>query len=215
MVEIVTSAMKAGGGLTEQKALLAALGQIPGEASVKAVEALVTDPTLGAEAQAALDQIKARRASTPAPSWDESALQWFQSPANLCHGATATNLDGLAPDGQGEGPHAAVDANPVSYWDETDNQKLYWLRVKLKARATVSTVRILGWRHHDYAPRDFEILCDGKAVKKVENAQYSNNLLTVTVPPTECGEVDLKITGYYGQSPAIRELGLFAQPDAR
>jgi hypothetical protein len=34
----------------------------------------------------------------------------------------------------------------------------------------------------------------------------------VDLPPTECRAIELKITGYYGQSPAIRELGLFGKP---
>jgi hypothetical protein len=178
---------------------------------LKAVEAYVADPVLGNEAKAALEQIKARRASLPAPLWDEEAVRFFQSPENLCRGATATNLDGLTPDGQGQGPFAAIDGDPASYWDETDNQKLYWLRVQLRQKATVACLRLLGFKHHDYAPKDFEVVCDGKTVQKVENAQYQSNLLTLDLPPTECRIFELKITGYYGQSPAIRELGLFSK----
>ena len=76
----------------------------------------------------------------------------------------------------------------------------------------MSLVRILGYQHHNFAPKTFEILCDGKPVKKVEDAQYQDNVLIVDLPPTDCGTVELKITGYYGGSPAIRELGIFAAP---
>jgi hypothetical protein len=55
------------------------------------------------------------------------------------------------------------------------------------------------------------VVCDGKTVKKVQNAQYERSLLTLDLPPTECRTVELKITGYYTQSPAIRELGLFSK----
>ena len=127
-------------------------------------------------------------------------------------GATATNLDNLTPDGQGQGPFAALDGNPETYWDETDNQPLYWLRVQLAQPARVACLRILGFQHHSYAPKDFEVLGDGKVIKKVESAVYERNLLTVDLPPTECRTIELKITGYYGQSPAIRELGLFGKP---
>ncbi len=211
-VEIITQAMKCGGALSEQKALLAALGKIPDDASLKAAAALVSDPALAREAQAALDQIQERRARAPAPAWDDQAVALFHSSENLCRGATATNLDNLTPDGQGEGPSAALDGAPETYWDETDRQPLYWLRVQLKQPATVACLRILGYRHHNYAPQDFEVLGDGKPIKTVANAIYQTNLLTVDLPPTECRTIELKITGYYGQSPAIRELGLFGKP---
>ena len=212
LVEIILVAMKAGGSLNEQKALLAALGEIPGEVSLQAVQTFTDDPALGTEAKAALAQIKARSANAPVLPWNEAVLKFFTSPDNLCRGCSATNLDGLAPDGQGQGPYAAVDGDPSSYWDETDNQKLYWIRVQLKQRATVACLRILGFQHHNFAPKDFEVIGDGKLLKAVKNAEYENNLLTLDLPPTEVATVELKITGYYSQSPAIRELGLFAKP---
>jgi HEAT repeat protein len=211
-VEIITRTMKDGGATGEQKALLAALGGIPHAAALKAIEASLNDPVLADEAKAAMDQIQERLAKAAAVPWDDQAVALFNSPENLCRGATATNLDNLTPDGQGQGPFAALDGNPETYWDETDNQPLYWLRVQLKQPATVACLRILGYQHHNYAPRDFEVLGDGKLIKKVEKAVYQRNVLTVDLPPTECRTIELKITGYYGQSPAIRELGLFGKP---
>ena len=211
-VEIILGAIKAGGSLSEQKALLAALGEIAGEASLQAAQTFTDDPALGTEAKAALAQIKARNANAPVVPWNEAVLKFFTSPDNLCRGCTATNLDGLAPDGQGQGPFAAVDGDPASYWDETDNQKLYSIRVQLKQRATVACLRILGYQPHSFAPKDFEVIGDGKLLKAVKNAEYENNLLTVDLPPTEVATVELKITGYYSQSPAIRELGLYTKP---
>jgi hypothetical protein len=46
--------------------------------------------------------------------------------------------------------------------------------------------------------------------KSVRNAQYDNNFLVVRLDETTCKTVELKITGYYGGSPAIRELGIYA-----
>ena len=212
VVRIVTESMKAGGSLNERRALLAALGEMPGEESLKAVQRFIDDPALGTEAKAALAQIRAGSANAPAPLSNDAALMIFASLENLSRGGTATNLDGLAPDGQGQGPYAALDGDPSTYWDETDNQKLYWIRVQLKQRSAVACLRILGWQHQNYAPRDFEVIGDGKLLKKVENAEYENNLLTLDLPPSEISTIELKITGYYGQSPAIRELGLFAKP---
>jgi HEAT repeat protein len=211
-VEIITRAMKDGGAPGEQKALLAALGEIPYAAALKAIEASLDDPVLADEAKAAMDQIQERLAKVATVPWDDQAVALFNSPENLCRGATATNLDNLTPDGQGQGPFAALDGNPETYCDETDNQPLYWLRVQLKQPAMVACLRILGYQHRNYSPRDFEVLGDGNLIKKVEKAAYQRNLLTVDLPPTECRTIELKITGYYGQSPAIRELGLFGKP---
>jgi hypothetical protein len=152
----------------------------------------------------------------------------LEAPENLALGGTATSPDGLEADGQASGDQAAIDGDPKTYWDEVDNQKLYILRVQLKQPsqktgglpadpfggqpAAVSYIRILGFQQQNYAPKDFEILCDDKVVKKVENAQYRDNLLTVALPPTKCATVELKITGYYGRSPAIRELEIFGKP---
>jgi uncharacterized protein len=135
------------------------------------------------------------------------------SSSNLALGATATNLDGLAPDHDGRGPEAAIDGNPATYWDETDGQKLYWLKVQLKRPATISALRITGFKHHEYVPKDFEVLCDGKVVKTVTGAQYVENVLAVDLPATRCAAVELKITGVYGASPAIRELEILGEEE--
>ena len=107
------------------------------------------------------------------------------------------------------GPHGAVDGRVDTFWDETDSQESYLLQLELVKPSTVSAATILGYRHHDFAPRDFELILDGKSVKQVKGAVYVDNLLLVRFPPTECSKVELKVTGYYGGSPAIRELGLF------
>lgn len=60
-------------------------------------------------------------------------------------------------------------------------------------------------------PKDFQVLVDGEVVKTVEKAQYRNNLLTLRFDPVEGREIQLKITGYYGKSPAIREVKVFHQ----
>jgi hypothetical protein len=211
-VEMLARAIEMGGPLAEQKKLLSAMGEIPGDAALKALKGYLNHPDLAAEAKAAVEQFNNRNAASPSSPWDEESVKIFLSPENLCRGAVATNLDGLFPDGQGQGAFAAIDGDPRTYWDETDRQSLYWLRIQLKQPATVACLRLLAFQHRDYAPKLFEILCDGKLVKRVENAEYENNLLTVDWPPAECRTLELKITGYYGQSPAIRELGLYSQP---
>jgi len=218
VVKLLSGALAAGGGVGERRALLGALGNFHGAAALKAAEACLKDPELAAEAKAAIQQIKTgakeRAARSGGPAFTDSVVKLFDAPDNLARGGKATNLDGLSPDGQGQPPFAAIDGNPSTYWDETDQQKLYHIRIQLKERATVACLRILGFGHHNYAPKDFEVICDGKVVKKVEGAEYKENLLTLALPPTECSTVELKITGYYGQSPAIRELGIYSLPAA-
>ncbi|MFA7006961.1 MAG: ThuA domain-containing protein, partial [Verrucomicrobiia bacterium] len=213
VVKLISRAMAAGGGVGERRALLGALGNFHGAAALKAAEACLKDPELAAEAKAAVQQIKsggkARAARGGGPAFTDDVVKLFDAPDNLARGGKATNLDGLSPDGQGQPPFAAIDGNPSTYWDETDQQKLYHIRVQLKERATVACLRILGYGHHNYAPKDFEVICDGKVVKKVEGAEYKENMLTLSLPPTECSTVELRITGYYSHSPAIRELGIY------
>ena len=40
-------------------------------------------------------------------------------------------------------------------------------------------------------------------------AQYQSNRFSVRFEPVECGALELRITAYYGQSPAVRELEVF------
>jgi HEAT repeat protein len=133
--------------------------------------------------------------------------------SNLALGATATNTDGLKPDHDGRGPEAAIDGDPATYWDETDGQKRYGLKVQLRRPAKVSALRITGFSHHAYAPKDFEVLCDGQPVKAVRDGAYAENVLAVDLPPTRCSAVELKITGCYGASPAIRELEILGEEE--
>ena len=132
---------------------------------------------------------------------------------NLAQGGTATSPDGLKSDGRGGPPAAAIDGNRNTYWDEVDNQKLYQLRIQMKRPATVRALRIIGYQHERYVPKDFEILCDDKLVKTMTDAPYRDNILMVVLPPTRCTTVQLDITGVYGPSPAIRELEIYGKAD--
>jgi type 1 glutamine amidotransferase len=229
VVEILAQAMERAERVEDRKALVSALGRVPCLAALRAAMARVKEPGLGDEAglaalQAA-DKIWRRH---PAES-EEVARKFADSPnailreaaaslllklsksENLAIGATAAKPDGLTIDGASQGAQAAIDGNPDTYWDEEDNRSLYILRVQLMEPATVSALRIMGYQQEGYAPKDFEILCDDKVVQQVENARYRNNLLTVTFPATRCSTVELRITGYYGLSPAIRELEIYGR----
>ena len=212
----------------EKKALLGALATVHsvkamqlaashlGDATVANEAALATvgiaeavwrhHPT---EAKAALAQV-ADAVKTPAVKGRVAAvLVAMSKPVNLAIGATATSPDGFEKDGEAGGDQAAVDGNPDTYWDEENGKTRYILKVELKEPADVSAIRILGYQHHNFAPKDFEILCDGKAVKTVRGARYDQNQLVVTFPAVRCKTLELRITGCYGASPAVRELEIY------
>jgi len=125
---------------------------------------------------------------------------------NLALGAIATSPDGIDSDGAASGDQAAIDGDPATYWDEVDNQAVYVLRVTLRAPTEVSAIRITGHAQHSYAPKDFGILCDDQVVKTIKDAWYESNQFATAFPPTRCTSLELRITGYWGLSPAIREL---------
>lgn len=139
----------------------------------------------------------------------ERALLTLDLSANIAPQGTATSPDGLEKDGASHGDQAAIDNNPDTYWDKQDNQPLYRLLVTFKEPQTVAAISITGYKHENYAPRTFDILCDGKLGHTVKDAHYNDNLLVVGFPPVTCKTVELKITAAYGASPAIRELGIY------
>ena len=136
-------------------------------------------------------------------------LYMLSGSTNLAIGGVADSPDDLNRDGSSSGDQAAIDGNANTFWDEQDNAQLYRLRVKLAQTETVRAIQMSGYAHHNFAPKDFTVLLDNKAVKTVTNAQYINNELLVLVPETKCSTIELKITGYYGLSPAIRELVIY------
>jgi len=204
------------GGERALAALRAALKSDDAEAKLAAVRALLNWDTAAPlpdlqEVLATATDPKLKALAERAVSRLEMIGFDVKGRKNLALGATATNPDGLKPDGQGGPPSAAIDGDPKTYWDEVDGQPLYQLRVQLKQPATVCAIRISGWRHHNHAPKDFEVLCDDRVLKSVTNAQYQDNQLLVVLPPTRCATIQLNITGYYPKSPAIRELEIYGK----
>ena len=103
----------------------------------------------------------------------------------------------------------AIDGNMESIWDDVDKQPAYRYRLTFPRPTRISAMSLVGWAHHDFAPRGFEILCDGKSIGRIEDARYRKNRLILALPPTECKTLELHITATYGDSPAIREFGVY------
>jgi HEAT repeat protein len=140
---------------------------------------------------------------------DPSILIQAKMGGNLALDAKASSPDGIESDRTAGGDQAAIDNNEDTYWDEADNQDEYRLHLDFPTSRQVSAIRILGYKHHDYAPKAFEIICDGSVVKRIENAVYQDNVFTANFEAVRCDSLELRITGYYGHSPAIRELGVY------
>ena len=98
---------------------------------------------------------------------------------NIAPLGTASSPDGLEKDGEAGGDQAAIDGDPKTYWDEQDGAKLYRLVVSFKHAEKIEAISISGYGHHNFSPREFDVVCDEKVVKKIENAQYQDNLLVV------------------------------------
>ncbi|MDQ1257844.1 MAG: ThuA protein [Candidatus Hydrogenedentes bacterium] len=131
---------------------------------------------------------------------------------NIAPQGKASSPDDLDSDGGATGDQAAIDGKPETYWDEADGKALYVLQVTFDSPREMSALSVMGYEQGGYAPKDFEVVCDGTVVTAVKDARYSDNLLFVEFPKQTCKEVQLRITGSHGNSPAIRELGIYCAP---
>ena len=165
------------------------------------------DAPLAGAVQALLDAAAA--SGRPMSPRAAALLVAARSLPNLAAGGRAESPDGLEGDGASSGDAAAIDGDPGTYWDEVDGHDLYRLVVHLREASTVSAALITGYQHHSFAPKDLDVICDGVTVAEIRGAVYEDNRLLVTFTPVRCAVFELRITGYYGGSPAIRELELY------
>ena len=227
-VKLVADAMNVASRPEEKKLALGALAELGHSAALELAVGYLSDEQLEVEAATAVVKIaksvqksdlKAAGAAirkilnvckTPAArQLAESSLIVVDRMVNIAPQGTATSPDDVEKDGTASGDQAAIDGNQGTYWDEENNQPLYRLLVTFNQPERIAAVSILGYQHHNYSPKDFEVLCDGKVVKKIEDAQYDDSFLVVSLDELTATTVELKITGYYGASPAVRELGIY------
>lgn len=224
----LAEAMEMAKSPADKKLVLAALSGLSHAAALELAVSCLPDKALEVEAATAVVGI-AKRLQASDPDAAKAAVQKIRDvctqPAarrlaesrdlllagmvNIAPQGTASSPDDLEKDGSADGDQAAIDGNPNTYWDERNGAKLYRLVVSFKQPQKVAAISVVGYRHHDYAPKDFEVLCDGKPVSNVVNAQYTDNFLVVRFDETACQTVELKITGCHGHSPGIRELGIY------
>ncbi|MBN2450429.1 MAG: PmoA family protein, partial [Lentisphaeria bacterium] len=173
-----------------------ALGSLSGEAR--------------AEARVLVARLEASAAASPELAARAKAVGLaLHRPPNLARRGTASSPDGIEKDGAAGGDQAGIDGNPETYWDEENGKPEYRYRVTFPEPVDASAIRIVAWKHHEYAPKDFAIVCDDRVVHTVRGASYRDNEFWVPFPRTRLTWLELRITAYYAHSPAIRELGIY------
>ena len=226
--DLLAEAMELAPRAEERKLVLSALAEINHTAAMHVALTYLADEELEVEAAAAVVKIAKmvqRKNADAAADAIRKILDTCKSPAarqlaesamiiadnlvNIAPQGTATSPDDLDKDGSAGDDQAAIDGNDATYWDEENGKDLYRLVVTFQRPEPITAISILGYGHHSFAPKVFQILCDGKSVKSIDAAQYDNNFLIVPIGEQTASTVELEITGYYGQSPAVRELGIY------
>ncbi len=163
------------------------------------------------EVKRAMQQVIRTSSNVTTIKLADEALRESARSQNVALKGLASSPDALETDG-GSGPDAAaVDGDRATYWDEVDHQPLYRFRVTFQQKTKVNTLIIVGHAFQSHSPQAFDVLCDDEVVASITDAQYDErtNETRVSFPRRECLAVELKITGYYGGSPGIRELELY------
>ncbi len=160
-----------------------------------------------AELLAQIQEFSAKVGNAAAPPPQDNALT--RSAINIAWQGDASSPDGWQPDGASGGDESAIDGDFNTYLDKDDNKPLYRVVVTFPESHTLTGISIYGFSHQNFAPKDFDIIIDGKVVKSIKGATYTNNYYWTQFPAVQGKTVELKITDKYGPSPGIRELGIY------
>jgi HEAT repeat protein len=164
----------------------------------------VKDAQISAQVQ---DALKKAGGSGAVPPTQDNALT--RSAANIAWQGDPSSPDGWHPDGDSGGDEAAIDGDLNTYLDKDDFKPLYRFVVTFPEPHTISGISIYGYSHQNYAPKDIDIIIDGKVVKSIKGAAYTNNYFWTQFPTVHGKTIELKITAAYGASPGIRELEIY------
>ncbi len=232
--EAVAGALRSPEAARDAEALLAVLVASPTPAGMRVASAWLGDPAIADRAAAAVVSIgeaiveSAHRMEVAEAMGDVIAACGVPEvlrradrlrreawrPLNLARLAEVSSPDDLATDGASGPEQAAVDGNPQTYWDETDHQPMYRFRLTFADPTDVSALRMQGHAFQMHSPKDYVVLCDGREVAAVRDAEYDpqTNQTATGWPACRCRELELAISGSYGPSPAIRELEVYHVP---
>lgn len=142
-------------------------------------------------------------------SLSQSPLPEVPPAENLSKFATASSPDEIEKDGGSTGDAGALDGTTDTYWDEEDHKAKYIFQADFAEPRKMSAISLVGYEHHKFAPKTFDVVIDGSLALHVSEAVYQDNFFTTEFPPVTGKTLQLVITGYYGNSPAIRELGIY------
>ena len=84
----------------------------------------------------------------------------------------------------------------------TDQEFVDFLADQMEGAGDISFKKMFG---------EYALYCDGKVVATVRDAAYEDNRATIALDPVKASVVELRITGSYGASPAIRELEILSE----
>jgi mono/diheme cytochrome c family protein len=142
-------------------------------------------------------------------SLSQSPLPEITPAENLAKFATASSPDDIDKDGGSTGDAGALDGTTDTFWDEEDHKARYVFQADFAEPRQVSAISLVGYEHHKFAPKTFDIVVDGQVAARIAEAVYENNFYVTEFPAVTGKTLQLVITGYYGNSPGIRELGIF------
>jgi hypothetical protein len=133
--------------------------------------------------------------------------------ANLAVGLDATSPDGYSPDDTGGDADAAVDGDENTYFDQDNNQAGPYI-LQLTNTPSFAGYSLDGYANNEFAPKSWTLECDGTTIDTQTDHSYSDNLFTTGLTQTfSCTTLQLVITDWYDDSPAIREFQLHPLAD--
>lgn len=145
------------------------------------------------------------------PSHTFTAESWVidAKGPNIAAQATATSPDGLDPDGAGDAD-AATDSDDNTYWDQEDNAAgPHILQLAFPGPTFIGAYSFSGFAANDFIAKSWRITCDGNTIDEQTDVAYTVNSFERLLPYQECTTVQMRITAWYGSSPAVREFGLY------
>ena len=122
---------------------------------------------------------------------------------------TASSPDGLVPDWGGGEATNAVDGNENTYWDQVDRAAGPHI-LQLAEPAAFAGYSFTAYNANSFAPKTWTLTCDGVEVDAQTDYNYgSGTSFSVCLNAAHtCSIAQLRISAWYGASPAIRELKL-------
>ena len=193
---LVAKAMTAARRPEEAKLLLASLGRFQHGSAVNFAAKYLRDPMLGNDAAMAIAQIY-----RTSPPWNRG---WYvdgamQARAACTDAAIKARFD------------IPLGEDLVSSAAAKNLDSASGIRVRLKEPSAIWIIRITGPKQPGPLLTDFEVVCDGKVVKRVSKAEYQDNRLTLGMGPTPCTELELRLPASQGARGAIGQLEIYGQ----